>query len=514
MADTDRLAKELAGILRSSGSRQTKAYDTPAVVRRVDGSTAWVHIPGGVDETPVQLTVAAEPGDTVQVRVSGGTAWIVGNASAPPTDDKAARAAQVAEAAETLGAEARQTARAAAKIAGDTEQHFWFTETGADTGAHITEKTQEDFLADPDNGGGNLLARSNGIALREGMIELATLQQSGMDINTYTSGGTQINIAHLGYGPGTADGGGTDTQPYYTIGKRSNNSTVGNYSMAEGKETIASGARAHAEGNGTHATGNDSHSEGRSSIASGDVSHTEGSSTASGDYSHAEGGGTVANGIYSHSQGYKTIAAKNSQTAIGMFNAEDTGATLADQKALIIGNGTAEADRRNALTVDWGGIVYAGATVNIISALTTLGWSSAMDGSLLGIQATLEKILDRLSLFGKQLTMSNNNWSSGTCTVTDSSKYMVFLIVQGGGSLIAYRDTPTGTTIRGDAISGNATSGNYNQYARAFGATTNGDVWTHYWSKQLSHVTSSGYHTSGTEQAVTAIYGLIPKPTA
>jgi len=53
----------------------------------VSGSTAYVHIPGGVAETPVTMTIACKKGDTVQVRVSGGRAWIVGNETAPPTDD-------------------------------------------------------------------------------------------------------------------------------------------------------------------------------------------------------------------------------------------------------------------------------------------------------------------------------------------------------------------------------------------------------------------------------------------
>lgn len=65
-------------------------YDTTAKVTRVEGNTVWVHISGGVDETPVKRTVNANVGDTVQVRVGGGSAWITGNATAPPTDDTTA----------------------------------------------------------------------------------------------------------------------------------------------------------------------------------------------------------------------------------------------------------------------------------------------------------------------------------------------------------------------------------------------------------------------------------------
>lgn len=79
-------------------------YDTSATVLRVEGDTLWVHIPGGADETPVQRTINAAPGDTIQIRVGGGSAWAVGNASAPPTDDARANAAH--SAAETADGKA------------------------------------------------------------------------------------------------------------------------------------------------------------------------------------------------------------------------------------------------------------------------------------------------------------------------------------------------------------------------------------------------------------------------
>ena len=71
------------------------AYDTPATVTRIEGDTAWVHIDGGVDETPVKMTIAAHAGDKVQVRVGGGTAWLTGNGSRPPTDDALAEIAKL-----------------------------------------------------------------------------------------------------------------------------------------------------------------------------------------------------------------------------------------------------------------------------------------------------------------------------------------------------------------------------------------------------------------------------------
>ena len=79
--------RDFANALKQASATKTSPYDTSAEVKRVSGSIAWVHIPGGVDETPVQLTTNAKKGDVVQVRVSGGTAWITGNATSPPTDD-------------------------------------------------------------------------------------------------------------------------------------------------------------------------------------------------------------------------------------------------------------------------------------------------------------------------------------------------------------------------------------------------------------------------------------------
>lgn len=412
----EQIVKQLAQIIRDTDKKTPKAYDTQAVVTRIDeDGTAWVHIAGGVDETPVKRTIACSEGDSVQVRVSGGRAWITGNASAPPTDDATAiyartiarearasadNAQMVADAAGETATEAVRKAESAVtkangslasdtihylatdrssgvtistagwttsvqtisadkpylwiyhtytkangsvvhtqpviigtlgkdgtsvtilgsyntlaelqaahptgelgdsymvagdlyvwngsawenvgqiqgpqgpkgdtgatgptgptgpqgvsitkvepqyylstsassatggswsstmtysagkyiwtrekitlsngnttystavynsaltsacanalsahQIAEDTNQYFWHTESGTDTGTHVTEKTQEDFLADPTNGGGNLLMRSNGIAIRNGLTELTEVDGDGLTVNDGT----------------------------------------------------------------------------------------------------------------------------------------------------------------------------------------------------------------------------------------------------------------------------------------------------------------------------------------
>lgn len=70
----------------------------------------------------------------------------------------------------------------AVQVAQDTNQYFWHTESGTDTGTHITNIPKADFESDPQNGGGNLLARSNGLSIRKGLRELLNIIASGMQI--------------------------------------------------------------------------------------------------------------------------------------------------------------------------------------------------------------------------------------------------------------------------------------------------------------------------------------------
>lgn len=185
-----KIAEKICDMIYDKRKREPEPYDTTATVRRVENGKAYVHIPGGVDETPVALTIDAAAGDTVQVRVANGGAWLVGNRTAPPTDDAVAlvgrELARIADAkadtAEETAEVAQEVANKASKTAENVNQYFWHTETGTDTGAHITEIPREQFLEDPDNGGGNLLARSNGIAIRDGLDELAHFSANGTQI--------------------------------------------------------------------------------------------------------------------------------------------------------------------------------------------------------------------------------------------------------------------------------------------------------------------------------------------
>jgi hypothetical protein len=239
---------------------------------------------------------------------------------------------------------------------------------------------------------------SSGNLAIDDYVEFGPTVRIGNPSSRYTrinSNGLMVNnentvIAQIGYGTAGDPNGGNSVYAFYTFGERKTGTLSGGYSLvegfnntatgfcahAEGWPSIASGTSAHAEGSST-ASGDDSHAEGGSTTASGDDSHTEGMCTtasgqsshaegehteaseigahaegsytkAMGAYSHAEGGSTTASGDYSHAGGVGTIAKNDYQTVIGRYNANKN-------SAFIIGNGSSDTERSNALTVDWDG---------------------------------------------------------------------------------------------------------------------------------------------------------------
>lgn len=120
-------------------------------------------------------------------------------------------------------------------------------------------------------------------------------------------------------------------------------------------QNIASEVFSHAEGLYTKATATYSHAEGLETLASGNGSHAEGSSTIShGTDSHAEGYDTTAFGSYSHAEGLGTYANSECQHTSGKYNIIDH----SEKYVYIIGNGTSNETRSNALTLDWNGNLW------------------------------------------------------------------------------------------------------------------------------------------------------------
>lgn len=170
-----------------------------------------------------------------------------------------------------LATEASGDATTALNVAEGVNDHFWYDNTGA----HVTEDTQEDYQQDPSSAGGNTLITSQGMAIRKGTKELATMTRDGFDAISYDDNSNAVPIAHLGYGPGVDGQGTTAKAPYYTIGTR-RTGTIGQYSLVNGTDNIAGGWCSHAEGHSCEANAYGAHAEGFDTIAGYPYQHVMG----------------------------------------------------------------------------------------------------------------------------------------------------------------------------------------------------------------------------------------------
>ena len=161
-------------------------------------------------------------------------------------------------------------------------------------------------------------------------------------------------------GMNVASGAYATAMGHHTVASGDYSFTNGRWTTASGIAARASGLLAYAtgpysnaEGIRTRATKNNAHAEGDSTQANGNAAHSEGLETiASTNCAHAEGWKTKANGIASHAEGEGTIAQRRGQTAMGRWNVADS------DSMLIVGNGTSDTARSNALKVSSKGIGY------------------------------------------------------------------------------------------------------------------------------------------------------------
>ncbi len=147
-----------------------------------------------------------------------------------------------------------------------------------------------------------------------------------------------------------------------------NNLALGNFSVAMGSTTTASGLVSTAMGGNTTATGLVSTAMGYNTIASGQYSTAMGNlNVASGGFSTAMGNGTTASGSNSTAMGRLTEASGFASVAIGQYNVinngDSTNVYAATNTAFSIGNGTSSASRSNALSVLFNGNVTAGSVI-------------------------------------------------------------------------------------------------------------------------------------------------------
>ena len=299
-------------------------------------------------------------------------------------------------------------------IVSATSQYFW-TVDGED-GAHVTNIPQEQFLED--HSGPNLLANSNGILLRDGETYLSAFTPSGMAVYDgngnedgnvmaeFTADGARVgyedstNVAISSNGVTFSDSNGysvgriasgdvldvsaivkslsTESQIALDAGDSATFGFTGTPDFSSGPITVVVRAN-YTSQSGTlqaHGTAIDNErmtvvtsatSDGWQMVVTAKVLLTIDSNPRIPTFASYvsyyisalapiyELGGT-ATAPYALAANRLTVASGKHQTALGRFNAEDT----SDAYALIIGNGTSDSNRSDALTVDWQGNVECG----------------------------------------------------------------------------------------------------------------------------------------------------------
>lgn len=228
------VSKEFLEAIKDNPKKGTSPYDTVADVVRIEGNTAWIHIAGGVEETPAQMTINCEVGDKVQVRVGGGTAWITGNATAPPTDDKRANDAYV------VAKDASEDALTAMKYANNAE----FEATRAHEQADIAQGEAERAYQYA-----NQAEETAEIATdfaNNALTKLATVEDVVDVLNWITEHGTYKASTDtevvLGKYYFTRSGAGTTSNPYvYTVVENpsGNPSAKGYYELDSVDEAVS-----------------------------------------------------------------------------------------------------------------------------------------------------------------------------------------------------------------------------------------------------------------------------------
>lgn len=252
----------------------------------------------------------------------------------------------------------------------------------------------------------------------------------------------------------------TESDKTYTLGKRTDGTTEGPYSLVEGYNNEASGYMSHAEGGECSATDLYTHAEGAGCAASHPYAHAEGwNTTSSGNAAHSEGLRTVASGAMSHAQNAQTIAASNYQTALGHYNVADANSTY----AVIVGNGTNDSHRSNALTVDWDGVVDCGgiapkwvtvASTDFFDSINN-GWSNDSTYTQLAYSPTLRRVVGRIKLQSTATHSAGNNvigtvaesyrpYIRALCMSTTTNPYRLY--IDASGTMTMALATATTTT--------------------------------------------------------------------
>jgi len=192
-------------------------------------------------------------------------------------------------------------------------------------------------------GHGTIASENSSTAMGYG-TRATELYSTAMGFYTFASG--QVS---------TAMGSGTEAGGQYSTAMGQGTTASGGDSTTMGQDTTAIGDSSTAMGQDTTAIGGHSTAMGYGTLASGTSSTAMGASTtASGESSTAMGWQTTASGHYSTAMGNHTTAQPYASLAVGQYNIVSSGTQnswVTTEALFIIGNGTTDTSRSNAMTV-------------------------------------------------------------------------------------------------------------------------------------------------------------------
>lgn len=396
----------------SQSRKGTSGYDTTAEVVRVEGSTAWVHIPGGVDETPVAMSINAKPGDTVRVRVAGGQAWTVGNDTAPPTDDTAANEAQ----------------DAIDKVGGFLDTHL----TLKNDGLYVTSMKMG-WRVRIANDGVYIINENDDVVaeykdeIRLGEADSSAIRIASQRIRMDDASGTPIfDVNLMNDADGTATMGAASTLQAGFTGPVSVGHSIsemiglydndGNYVQTPTVYDAASGIVLIQTAITTTGLYRIVYKT-TDTIFNATIG-TRDSTRGVGDGSVTLGEGNAAMARNSAAIGSGAVSNYNSQLAVGRYNAID----YAGEKAFIVGNGSSSS-RSNALSVDWDGDVHAAGDVedgngNVLANKIEASDLSGIQGDITSLDGRVDALEAKKTWIVERHTYTYSASGNGTVNIT------------------------------------------------------------------------------------------------
>lgn len=280
----------------------------------------------------------------------------------------------------------------------------------------------------------------------------------GSRSSTATEGATSTNIGYLNTATNIystaigalndATGQASVAMNYYNLAKGTCSLAFGLGNEANADYSVVGGYGSYANGEGSISIGHDTRSNGSYSMAIGEKNVVSGAMAFGGGYNNEASGycsfvfgkDNEVSGNLSQAFGNGTKAIGDKQLVIGKYN------TTNSNRAFIIGNGSSDSNRSNALAVDWSGNMW------ITGNMSVSGTLSAGTSTLGALTATSLTLTNDLSIANGGTGQSgvSETTTISDVIVADSNWTITTVYIEKWGKMVQLRILAKPTT----AVSG------------------------------------------------------------